>query len=489
MESRHKQAYSGARTFFWFAASFLILFFASKSLGLTIGYSLDDYFTLAAGNSSLHSDFLSQGRFTFALLQTWMDFSDLKQSELAGLGFFLSAGGLLLISWLTLAKWLQEHHLLAAAVGALLGAHPFFTEYVSFRQSLFPMGICFTLLAGAIVLLMQGTSASMGRLFAAVTLAATASGINQIGMSFFCIAALSISLQKRGPLLSFRALLLAVKDTVIIGALASILYLAVVGITMHLIAFDPNARLSTLGFNQVSDRIHDVAILLMNVLGGNHPLVGSLASICITFAIITIAIRVSINSEQWTHALMGAVVLAVGIILALAPNTFSGVWWPVPRTLIALPLAIALAVVVLSFGARRGQIRAASGALFIAVVILAGKSGSLLMDQQRLNRWDMELAREIVFKIAENRQIDPSTPIVIHRAKWAHEIGEGMPIGDTNTSALKVNWAVDALFEEASGRKMQITQGSERDKICTNAPVFPTTGSILEVNGTIHVCL
>lgn len=489
MKLMDRQTYLNDQAFFWFAASFLILFFASKSLGLTLGYGLDDYATLAAVNGHLQNFLLSQGRFTFALLQSGMDFSGLKQPELAGLGFFLSAGALLLIGWLTLAKWLQNQRLLAVAIGALLGAHPFFTEYVSFRQSLFPMGVCLTLVVGAIILLIQKPPASISRLCVAASLAAMASGINQIAMALFCIAALGISLQKNVYLSPFRATLWAVRDSALVGALASTIYLLVFNITMYVAAVDPNARMSLLGFGEVGIRAIDVAVLLTSVFGGNHPLVGSLAAFCTTFAIITLSARASTSSKQWAQVLMGIFVFVIGIALALLPSALSETWWPVPRTLTALPLAITLGIVVLSFGASRIQIRLASSVLLVAVVVFAGKSGSLLIDQQRLNRWDMELAREIVLKITETRPINASTPIVIHRPKWAHEVDKDMPLGDANLSALSVDWSVDALFEEASGRRMQVTRGTEDDKVCVNTPVFPSAGSILEIEGIIHVCL
>jgi hypothetical protein len=490
VKSVDKQTYLYDRTFFWFAASFLILFFASKSLGLTLGYALDDYATLAAVNGHLQGFLFSQGRFTFAVLQAVLDFSDLKQPELAGLGFFLSAGGLLLVCWVTLATWLQKHRLLAIAVGALLGAHPFFAEYVSFRQALFPMGVCFALIAGATILLIQEKApATISRLCAAAGLAAVASGINQIAMAFFCIAALGISLQKSINLPPFRAVLLAVKSTALLGGLASIFYLAILGITIHMVAVNLNTRVSVLGSSEVSGRARDVAVLLVSVFGGKHPLVGPLAAICTVIAIIALGVRASTRPGQWAYVLVGAFVIGLGIATALVPAALIEVWWPMPRTLIALPLAVTLGIAILSFGASRIQVQAASGALFIAVAIFAGKSGSLLMDQQRLNRWDIGLAREILLKIAEGRQIDALTPIVIHRAKWAYDIDQGMPIGDANTSALSVGWAVDALFEEASGRRLKITLETQPDKICTNVPVFPNEGSILEVNKTIHVCL
>lgn len=489
MKSAGNQTYLHGQKFLWFAASFFLLFLASKSLGLTLGYALDDYATLLSDKGQMQGFFVSQGRFTFALLQSVLDASDLKQPQLAGIGFFLSAGSLLLVSWLTLAKWLEKDTLLAIAMGALLGAHPFFSEYVTFRQSLFPTGVCFLLVAGAVYLLAQDGPVSFGRLCAASAVAAIASGVNQIGMAFFCIAVLGISLQKNIHLPPLRAVLAASRSTVLAGAIASALYLVLFALATRLVAVDPNARTSVLGLGDVGGRLVDIAALLTGIFSGSHPLVGPVAAIGTGAAILVLCIRASTKSGQWMQVAAGAIVIALGIGLALLPTSVSAVWWPMPRTLIVMPLAVALGIATLSFEATRIQVRAASVALLIAVVILSGKSGWLLLNQQRLNRWDIGVARDIVTKISETRRIDAATPIVIHRAAWAYEIEKGMPLGDANTSALASRWTIDALFEEASGRRLNVQSAAEGDATCADSPAFPTSGSIHEVAGAVHVCL
>jgi len=489
VKSTANQTYLYGKNFLWFAASFFLLFLASKSLGLTMGYALDDYATLISDKGQMQGFFVSQGRFTFALMQSVMDLSDLKQPQLAGLGFFLSAGGLLLISWVTLAKWLEKDIWLAVAVGALLGAHPFFAEYVSFRQSLFPMGVCFFLTVGAIFLIAQNERATKANLVAACALAAMASGINQIAMEFFCLAVLGISLQKSTHLPPFRALLLAIRNTVLAGAVACAFYLAFSAFAIRMAAVAPDARTSMLGVSDIGARFGDIATLLAAIFAGSHPLIGPVAAMCTAIAVLVVCVRASTAYEPWMQVASGGIVIALGLVFTLLPPSLSGVWWPVPRTLIMLPLAVALGIAILSFGASRVQVRVTSVALLIAVAIFSGKSGWLLENQQRLNRWDIGLARDIVIKISEIKQIDASTPILIHRAKWTYETDPSMPLGDANLSALTSRWAIDPLFEEASGRRLNVTSGAEGDKTCDKSPSFPNSGSIHEVDGALHVCL
>lgn len=471
-----------------FAASFLILFLSSKSLGLTLGYALDDYATFNASRSHMQGFLLSQGRFTFALLQVGMDFSGLKQPDLSGLGFFFSAGGFLLVCWMTLARWLQRSSLLAIAMGAVLGAHPFFAEYVSFRQSLFAMGICFLLVAGATLLLFEDARPSFGRICAAACLAAVAAGINQIAMALFCIAVVGVSLQGSPNPSSLLGALAAARKTILIGALACLFYFAFFVLSAQTVAVNPDARMSLLGLNGFVHRFTEVFVLLRGIFGGGHPLVGPLGAIFALVAIFTLALR-AFTKKHWGDVFVGFSVAALGIILSLMPVAISGVWWPVPRTLIALPLAVALGMAVLSFDVSRIQMVGASCALLMLAVVFAGKSGSLLMNQQRLNHWDIALARDIVFTVSSAQEVDALTPIFIHRAKWAFEADKSMPIGDANLSALSVDWAVDALFEEATGRRLNVALGRQGDSTCLRAPSFPNPGSVVRVDRTIHVCL
>lgn len=474
----------------WFAASFLTMFVASKSLGLTLGYALDDYVTLGASDGHLQGFLLSQGRFFFALIQTGMDLSGLKQPELAGFGFFLSGGALAALSWLTLSPWLVGQRFLAVAIAAFLGAHPFFAEYVSFRQALFPMGICLLLVVGAAAQYGRyRTTASTVALLTAALLAALASGINQIAMAFFCISILGIALHRNSDLEPVRRVLLTLRDVALGGGLATAFYVAITGALMAAFSVDANARMSLVGLGDASERVVQVGNLYMEIFSGRHPLVGAVAAWMTAVAALALAVRTSTSRHMWAPVPMAVFVLATATTVAVIPAALSMTWWPVPRTLVALPLALALGIVVLASHAHQTLIHAASAMLLLACVALAGKSGALLLDQQRLNRWDLELAREIVLTVGRETPLDGSVPIVIHRARWAYEIDERMPIGDANLSAMRVGWAVDALFEEATGRRLNVALGAEADVVCNGVRAFPAPGSSIVRDGTVHVCL
>lgn len=160
-----------------------------------------------------------------------------------------------------------------------------------------------------------------------------------------------------------------------------------------------------------------------------------------------------------------------------------------PRTLIAVPFAFAFLVCALGSQCGGRQIVLSSALLLFASTLLAGKSNEILTNQQRLNRWDMLLARDVIHTVGQERVIDATTPILIHRARWAHQIDPMMAVGDMNVSAMNVGWAINALFEEASGRRLNVRLATAGDEVCVEAPAFPQEGSIRVRDGEVHVCL
>lgn len=481
--------HSHARTAVWFAASFAIFFLGSKSLGFSLGYALDDYVTLTATNDALHRFFLSQGRFTFAIVHQVIGLAGLKQPELAGFGLILFALGLGWLSWLSLSAWLTDKSILAAAVGALIGAHPFFAEYVSFRQSLFPMGICFALVAGAIAVYQSDRAAPVGRALVASFLAALAAGINQIALAFFCIAILSVAFSQSTASSAVARAWAAVRSSALLGGTAAIIYALSAALFMQALGAGRDTRMSFLGVGDIPARTQQIANLIIDVLVGNSQIIGSVSAIVICVACVLLLPIRPPRLENLKFALAALSLFTVAILLSVAPIALSGVWWPVPRTLIAVPLAVAFVVCAVSSVSTPRQIVLASGFLLLASTLLAGKSSEILSNQQRLNRWDMLLARDVVSVASQERLLDATTPLIIHRARWAHQIDPTMPVGDMNVSAMNVGWAINALFEEASGRRLNVRLAVGLEEVCAEAPPFPGIGSVQVREDELHVCL
>lgn len=476
-------------SFNFFITGYLSFFISSKIISLSLGYSADDYATLLSDGQDLSKFLLSQGRFTFALIQSLIDFAGIKQPELAGIGFFLAACGSLAIYWTTLADWLQNNRALAFSIGALLGSHPFITEYFSFRQAIFPMAICFMLVAAGAYSYRIRRKEEKYSFFYAASFAALAAGINQLAMSLFCISIFAIGYKKLCSEKSSNPLLNAFKQTLFMGGLATLIYFIFFISSSYLFPIQSNDRLTTISASQIPQRLYEVILLLGSIISGSHPLIGKLSAICLFAALVILSLTYYLRRNLFISLVGALIVMVLGIAIALLPVMISKVWWPVPRTLIALPLIFAIAATWLAMDSKNWQKHTASTLIIIASIIFSAKSASMLINQQRLNRWDISLAREIVQKISETQIVTADTPIVLHQAKWGYEVANTMAIGDTNVSALSIAWSVDQLFEEATGRKLKMRLETQKTDLCIGRPAFPDGRSIVKIDNTINVCL
>lgn len=462
------------------------MFFASKSLGLINGYAIDDYSFWVAGKGEFQGLFLSQGRFTDKIIQDAIDLSDLRLPHFAVLGFLLHIAGVVVVAWVTLRGWLRQNLFLTIALGSLLGSHSFFSEIVSFRMGLFLAGLGYAVTAAAVVVYDLEWTRNSIRLLTTTVLIVIAMGINQLMFPFFVVAILGISVKKYTSRSFFRLILNTCRDLTQICGIVLIVYLLIFLSTSLGSRSDRTLMLSS---NEVANRLYDIARLLKVIFEGSSPVIGPISAVGTNLAFLMLIIRVTKQKEKWLQVVLGLLTFGLGVAIAMSPIAFSKVWWPMPRTLIVLPLVIALGIAILSTGTSKVQIIIASGSLLIASVFLSGKSAELLLDQQRLNRWDMGLARDILLKIAEVTTVDNSTTIVIHRYAWAYPLDTNMPIGDANTSSMAVVWAVEGLFEEASGRRLNVRLAPNTENTCNSAPSFPASGSIIKINSTINVCL
>lgn len=473
----------------WFGGPFILFFIASKVEGLSLGYGLDDYYTIANGNDSLSNFFYSQGRFTFAVMHNIFSAMGLAQPEVATIGFFLAAFGLSAVAWLTLGAWLRSRPLVAVATGSVLGAHPFFSEYVTFRQSLFPMGVCLVLVACALYVYRSSETLNPLRSTVVASIVAVAAGVNQIALSFFCIAILGAALHRNAHRSPLRAIVEAVKTTFVLGLISSLIYFAIFSLTTTFVGLAPDSRTSVLGLGDFNGRIRELARLVVGVFTGTHSLGSPVIAVLVVVALIIIIL----GQRDW-HTLkrslfLGGTVGSIGAVLALLPLAIAADWHPVPRTLVALPLGLALAFVVLTRGLEGRSVMISGWALVVAATLLSGISSALLTDQHRLNRWDISLAREVINGISHDNVVGPNTTVVLHVSKIPHAKSQSMSIGDANLSAFAVPWAVDALFEEANGRELNVMLGDANESSCTLLGDFPHRSSIFRKNNELHVCL
>lgn len=476
------------------AAAFAFSFLISKFLGMTPGFALDDYVTAdAASADGLWRQILSQGRFTFAAAHALIHSAGLQQGDFAAPGMILSAVFLGLMSHVALAPWRPSSRMLWASAGLFLGAHSYLAEYVTFRQAIFPMALMAVLGWAALRAYVAYLEGTRHPAFAAMALAfgVLAVGTNQLMLSFLSLSVLLRELQTHGRDAvvdsDVRTAARAVVRTALTVGIVLAAYAGTVMLSLFALEIDAgDGRTALLSVGALPDRAAEVGALVRRVMFEQEEFASTLAKACLWIAWAWLLLVAFVKRPA--RAAMSVGFFLIGTILAVLPTAVSAIWWPVPRTLIALPLAWtgALLIAASASSGRRVQLPA-SAALVCAAVLFAAHSNSLLQDQQRLNRWDAGRARQIA-DLAEELHPDVKKIVVIG-ATWSYPVAPTMAQGDMNMSALSVGWAIDALFDEATGREMDVRLGSEMVSVCEGRARFPAEESMFKVANEVVVCL
>lgn len=478
---------SAVKPQYWFIGAYLFAFVLSKFLGFMPGYALDDYVTRSREAEILTTHFIAQGRFTFALLMSWLQLTSLHLNDfnvvgLFGLGLF---SGLFASSALRIGA--RSNPLLLAACGALAGAYPYLTEYVSFRQAILPTAVLFFLCWIATDAYQRWRS-SRQHVHLAIFLGCSvlAAGINQLAVPLLCIAVLLHDFLDAAPNGNFRLAVRGVARTACIGLAITVLYFVAAFVVLKLCGGEASQRTKLVPSSELVLRFKQIALTCRDIFLGSEKVASSASKWGLWIATAVLMVSAAIRAPRTLGVAIFFLAVATG--LTLAPVAVGEVWWPVPRTLIALPFAVISYFLLLEVGQREALVQMSAFAILASAAVMAAHSNAVLSDQQRLNRWDLEKAREIAERVATRFPNAPAR-IALPTGAWTHTMDPEMPIGDMNISALGVTWAVDAMFDEATGRQMTVTISEARAAQCASRPKFPDEAAIFVDGDDVVVCL
>ena len=474
-----------------FLAAFVLAFLLSKVLGFVPGFSLDDYVTgQPSAASGVTEQFIVQGRFTFALLHEIFGRAHLQQSDFAAIGLFALA----LFSGLFYGRAFgpdgQVRLGLWLGLGLLLGAHSYFAEYVTFRQAIIPMALTMGLNWISLdAYLAWREEGGRARLMTALASAVLAAGTNQLAVSFLSIGVLFFELRGAAEDTSMKHMGIRVAMGFFRAAASSMVlvafyFLVLIAVQWWTGIHGADDRTTLLALSAVPGRLREVSELLIRVAFGDELIASQMAKGGLWFAFATMFLATLVRRPLQIIVALAFFVAAV--CLALLPVVIGSVWWPVPRTLIAVPMAVAGTIVLLSLHANARLQGLSAIALGMSAVMFAGHSTSVLNDQQRLNRWDQTKARDIADHVT--RQFPALHKIALSGASWAYPIAPDMAQGDMNVSALSIGWAVDAVFDEATGVDMSVRVTDEKIA-CASRPRFPLPESTFQAGDEVVVCL
>ena len=475
-----------------FVATYFIAFIISKYVGFSLGYALDDYIVTSKANAdSLIHLFLSQGRFSFAIVQhllttTNLSMSDFHTIALVGISLF---SGLMFSSMLNAPEC--DNPLTIISIASLLGTYPYFAEYVSFHQAALPMALMFLFLWLSFDNYSKWVKHSFhGAMHPAIVVifAVIAAGFNQLAFSFLCIGLLVFTAQRvTTPLGSPKSKWWMPFYTSACGGIAvGIPYLLVAYIVRIVYGVPSDARATMLSVADMPERVNQVLGLVIKIFIEKEPIVSVAAKAALLISLLAVAVFTSAARLRNTAYTLSIFVTAIG--LALLPIAISGTWWPVPRTLIAVPFAFAGAILLLSREQARWRSLVSFVALSIASLLFTAHSNAILTNQLRLNRWDLSTARDI-FTAASQRFPEETGGIVLNDPKWSYPAAPGIADGDLNVSALSIGWAAKPVFKEATGRDVNVRTSTDFTNECSAKGIFPAGTSLFVHGDEVVVCM
>jgi len=454
---------------------------------------VDDYAASSVPRSALFT--LSQGRFTQSALQILQNLLELRATPTAwpGMLLFLPAASLAIAAGIEVITKGKGDLAILAGCAALMAAFPYLTEYLTFRESVLPQAVSFALLAYFLTSIALGdvraTSTTRWIRVSRIAALALLAGCQQtaflvavffvLGRTFFAVRSGSTS-----PLTSLhqnRGLLIEV-------CLATVVYLLLALVLRGLFQAGGDERGQLLALQDVAERAPTVARYLGSLLVSGDPLIAPALKVGLLGVLVAALILAA--RQNLGYALLCAMLWIVMICASVLLLAVSKIWWPVPRAAYAIVFAHGVTLLLLL---APSEPKWATRVLAIAIAFLAVgmgfKSHQILADQQRLNRWDMWVAGVLVQDLLR-ADIGSESRVVIVGARWYHPVGPVTTIGDLNTSALPVSWAVGGLLREATGRQWSITAVPELKAVCSTQHVWPDPRSIQKTGtGDVVVCM
>ena len=470
---------------------------ASKGMALLPGYAVDDY-GVSFFDQSL-TFYLSQGRYTQALLQLIATSLDLRvpsfywPSTLAAILMLplVAAFGLTRIGGDTTPVAWQ-------AVGAaVICAHPYFTEYFTFRQALYNASVYITLLFLHLYFAYRVDTSSplfakrnLGWVVASSFALMLSLGGHQLvlpmALSFFGMTIVAGRASSSGPPISVKQDLRLLAPAI----LGTVLYLAA-HVTIKIAlgdAGDPRGKI--VAIQQLGERTLQVWGLIWSMATANEPLFSRACKALMIVPAFAIAVLAFARKPKTTMAY--TMVVAVLAAISLVPVSLSGEWWPVPRALSALGFVSGASVVGLLILCGRGRLTdIATPLFFCAALVMTMHSASMLHDQFRLNRWDMNKAQLITYETVKRYGSGALDRLVLVNGGWAYDSRLRTATGDLNISALSVPWAQAPMMMEATGSRIskQPIPPERAARECTQRKAWPADESMYELEGMVVVCL
>lgn len=470
----------------------LLGFVFSKGMALFPAYALDDYAALYLDRDPMF--YLAQGRYTQAAIQILLTRMGISATAITFpvVMLFLAFGTAAIAAGILFCTRRQGPLMLQAGIAATIGAHPYLTEYFTFRESLITQSTSFALLYTFFYVALKTSSGARdldGRVgfalaFSVLVILAGAQQTTFLTAMFFILTRIFVDISSSDGEHPFKEALSKNSRVLLVVFFAGIAYVFLFSLSRHIAGSHIDDRATLIGLQDLSPRILAVQALIKKILFLDEPVLSSVIKIVLLLTTLCFIVSAGIHKPR----------VAIGSLLLFATLLFgsiflvsvSKVWWAVPRAIYGVGFAFGLTFVALSLWAKRWQ-RMLFSMLCVAALGLSFHSSAVLHDQIRLNRWDLWTAGAIAQDLAA-LDIGLNKKVTLVGAAWKRPIGPKTNDGDLNTSAIPVPGSARYLMKEATGLDREV-ESVASDPACLHSEYWPSRNSIHVESTGVVVCM
>lgn len=481
----------------------------SKGVVLFRGFSIDDYsFASGVGEKEL-SLFFSQGRYLMALIFWLIESIGVNSGDLY---FPLGILALVLqsIFVVSIFRFVGVERLpTAGLVGALVVAHPYLTEILTFRLVLasYCVALVFSILA--LEALIVRPSSCIGR---AIALLATLGMVftYQVFLNYFAIAAAFAILLTLIPLKGNNQSAILARggferavDLIGVSVVSGIVFLAITGMARYYGVTGDVDRAKIIALSDIPERLSQMYSSLANIYWLDEPVYSGWLKILVAAIIVysTSIIFWRILSAGEKKGRRRNTFFSVLILMLIVPASLGLIvafksWWPVPRVVAHVSVLFGLILLSADF-CLQNPVRIRVGFVtgisrFITLVGFVFLSNQILVDQQRLNDWDRLMANRIVSRLEMIANFENIKSVSISGGSWAFPKKLRTIQGDLNVSSFYPEHSKVSLLSEVSGYKFEYANADDAVKgaeYCKDRQPWPHAESVVVFGNLAVICL
>ncbi len=288
---------------------------------------------------------------------------------------------------------------------------------------------------------------------------------------------------------------LGLREGVMAFLLGALAYGVLMVLVPRVVGTPPAAAMrgGLIGPEELIPRIRMLIDSLMIPYGADDPMTRGgylcFVGLCLFCAALVQAARIRNQPKCFvaTRLAMGAGILLVCSVTAVAPLLLFKTVWIDSRTQFAGAFAVAFTVIY--WGATAPRPMQVALAVLMTGVILFGSAASnrMVIDQIALNRLDFRTATEIARRADDQAGGHHAGRLVLHDPPYSYDIIERSSLRDRNKSALSAPWSAPAVFSLVTG-KLRRVEIRRDDGFCTAWPRWPAADAVRILGDSAHVC-